>query len=241
MDKREANRAKNARWRAKNPEKVAALNKRANELKRAKRAAFLAANPPPTPEERAARAKEKQREYNRRYRQANRDKMRENSKIYWETHKNDPVFRARSIERKRKYYRLKHGLPPDAPVSHRGRKYATEEERLAARRESKRLAAARKRAAVSAEKKQRPAEDPAKRAQRAAEQRAAKARAEKRAAPMVRTKKQAPAPVNTNDPPELVELFRKASKGEPLRPYNPKGRKVSVFAFRGSIIQPRRI
>ena len=45
--------------------------------------------------------------------------------------------------------------------------------------------------------------------------------------------KPAPALVNTNDRPELVELFRKASKGDPVRPYTPGGRRVSVFSLRG--------
>ena len=40
-------------------------------------------------------------------------------------------------------------------------------------------------------------------------------------------------PVNANDPPELIELFRKAAKGQPPRPVYPNHRKFSVFKLRG--------
>jgi len=40
-------------------------------------------------------------------------------------------------------------------------------------------------------------------------------------------------PAPCPDPPALQELFRKASKGEPPRPFPAAGRRRSVFYLRG--------
>ena len=214
-DKRERNR----KWALANPEKVKAMRERYN----AKRAL--------DPEEAAARKKAKAAEYNRRYhaRAEIKAKDKENSLRQWERRKNDPEFREKERERKRREYRIKRGLPPDAVlVVHPPKPKLTPEEVAAAK-------AARE--SAKAEKLAKAKEDAAMRTQRKAEQKAAAERAKRRAAPVVKQPvakpAPAPAPVNANDPPELVELFRKASKGQRPMPYNPRVKKLSVWHLRG--------
>lgn len=217
MDKLESKR----RWREANPDKVAAQIAR----RRARKAAMSEAE-----------------------REAYLAKRREALKKYRASIKDDVEKRKKIREDAKRNYRLRRGLPPDAELAPRRQKYATDEERREARLAQKRAAYARRRgltleevAAYNAERntviatnKQRRAEDAAKRARKNAEAKAAAERAKRRAAPVVRKAPPKEAqPVNSNDPPELVALFRKASRGQPPIPYNPKGRKMSVFHFRG--------
>ena len=224
---------RNRIWRQNNPDKI----KVQRERRRLRKLGLLPPEVKPTPEERAARNKAKAIEYNRRYREAHKGEIQEKQRGHW-----------------RRYYRLRKGIPLDAPP--KVRKYATEEERREAKRAAARRAAAKKRGttveeiearklaaiAARAEKKRLDAikaeECKAQRAQRLAEQRAAAERAKRQAAPVVKQPVAKPAPVkppvNANDPPELIELFRKASKGQPAMPYNPRVRKLSVFHLRGA-------
>lgn len=227
---------RNRLWRQANPDKVKAQRER----RRLRKLGLLPPEVKPTPEERAARNREKAIEYNRRYRAAHKEEIQEKQRAHW-----------------RKYYRLRKGIPLDAPS--RVPKYATDEERRAAKREAKRRCDAKKRGTTVEEidarkaakeaaklaKAERAAEDAkqraeclAMRAQRKAEAKAAAERAKRQSAPVVKQPvakpAPAPAPVNANDPPELIELFRKASKGAAPMPYNPRVRKLSVFHLRGA-------
>lgn len=215
------------RWREENPDKIAAQ---------------------------AARRKAREAAMSEAEREALRAKRREKLKQYRLSIKDDVEKRKKIREDARRNYRLRHGLPPDAPTK-TYRTFATEEERKEARLAQKRASYAKRRGltleqvaaynaernAVIAANKQRRAEDAAKRAQKKAEARAAAERAKRRAAPAKISRDECnsaelhPAkPINNNDPPELIALFRKASKGQPPIPYNPKGRKLSVFHFRGA-------
>lgn len=148
------------------------------------------------------------------------EKRRAYNLAYRAAHKDDPEAREKARLRHQKAYRLRMGYPLEGPLPHRQKKQAAEERRAALRERKHREYLKRKEAAKLT-------------AQRRAEEKAAAERAKRRAEPIrvILTECRKPAPV---DPPELVALFAKASKGEPPRPYNPKGRKVSVFAFRGA-------
>jgi hypothetical protein len=210
-------------WRQNNPDKVKAQNER----RKARRAIMSDAE---KDEFLAKRA-----EYNRRY----REKRMEN-----------PNQREKSRLAARKYYRKKRGIELDAAFLLPKSKYASEEEKRAAINLFKRKSYAKKlgltieeldaRVAARAHEKTEKAllrrnETPEQAQQRRAEAAAKKARAAKAKAAGLTQLPPAKAqkPVNANDPPELVALFRKASKGQPPMPYNPKVKKISVFQFRG--------
>lgn len=202
--------SRHARWRLDNPDKV--RNQRERRKKRLKGLLPPFERPPAkTPEE--TRAKRISRM--KRYHEKRRKRMKEDPQLAEKLKdqarnrrlKNKPASvrtkmpkeeRARrNRESKRRWYRLKHGIPLDAPVGYRKPK------------------APPKPKAIDQE-----------RARRAAEVEAAKA--------LAALVKPEPQKAICPDPPELQELFRKASKGEPPRPFPAAGRKRSVFHLRGA-------
>jgi hypothetical protein len=199
-----------------------------------------------TPEQIAARNAEKNISYEERMARR-KAKQAEYSREYHQKRKGDPEYRAKMAAKTRARY-LK--IASGEHVETRPR-YATEEERLEARRLARRKSCAKRRGTTIEEIQARTAErlrakaererlrlteTPEQRRQRQAEKTAAKTRAAKRSHMTKTVMPKARAdhkPVNANDPPELIELFRKASKGEPPMAHNPKVRKISVFSLRG--------
>jgi len=142
---------------------------------------------------------------------------------------------AASREQKRKAYRLAHGIPIDAPV--KAARLSDEERaerkraRAAANREQKRRSY---RLAHGIQLDAPPRNVVNKR--EAEKRRKAKERADRSAMiaeimarPVV---KESLTTAVCPDPPELQELFRKAAKGDPVRPIH-RGKKKSVFQLRG--------
>lgn len=230
------------RWRLANPEKAKAQQER----KRLRAKGLLPPyEKPPTPDSREHRkaymrdwhkARQERIKNDPEYAEKIRLQARARAAAHWERIKADPIAHAAYCEMKkhkaRGEVRKRLGLPEDAPPLRRAA--MTPEERRKRNAEIKRRAYRLKRnipldAPVGYRKPKAPPKPKAidqERAKRAAEIEAAKAAA---------VVKQS---LTTNpvcpDPPELQELFRRASKGEAPRPFPASGRKRSVFYLRGA-------
>lgn len=248
--KRKSERAKQRakEWRAENPDLV----RKQAERKRLRAKGLL---PPyvPTPKksneqilkEQAARMKDFHSRRRERiatdpeFAAAYRAKANASDKLRYERRKADPeaytAWLAHKRHKKFINYRIKHGIPLDAP--HRLK--ITEEERAARAEEQLRLKAER---AAANPAKQRLSEDERKErlraTKRAYKKKSRDAERARRAAEVEAAKANQPPPAPPTvcpDPPELQALFRKASKGEPPTPHNPYVKKRSAFQIRGWI------
>lgn len=231
------------RWRLANPEKAKAQQER----KRLRAKGLIPPyEKPPTPDSREHRKAYMRDWHNKRQERIKNDpgyaekirlQARARAAAHWERIKADPIAHAAYCEmkkhKKRGKVRKRLGLPEDAPPLRRAA--MTPDERRKRNAEIKRRAYRLKRGipldAPINYRAKRPRPWPKKiereRAKRAAEIEAAKSLA------VVKQSLTTEKPV-CPDPLELQELFRRASKGEPPRPFPAAGRKRSVFYLRGA-------
>ena len=233
------------KWRLANPDKVRAQRQRKKARERGELPAYVP--PPKKPEE---ELREKQRTRMTRwhksklakmakdpeYAKKERDASRIRARRYFEKLRADPVAYAAMLEKKRNQKRLAKGIPLDAPVR---KSRLTDEEREESNR--RRAAANRERKRIKYRLENGlPVDAPGRKVakKKEAEKRSkAKERADRSAMiaeimarPVV---KESLTPALSPDPPALQELFRKAAKGEPVRPVKVHAKKRSVFQLRG--------
>lgn len=232
------------RWRLENPDKVRAQRERYKARQRGDAPPYV--KPPKTPEE---DQREKQRNRTRCWYLAKRAKMAKDPEFaekhraaeraramrHLEKLRANPEAYAAYLKQLRDRKRAEKGIPLDAPV----KPVRLSDEERAERR--------RARAAANREQKRRayrlahgiPLDAPPRNVvnkREAEKRRKAKERADRSAMiaeimahPVV---KESLTPANCPDPPELQELFRKAAKGDPVRPIH-RGKRKSVFQLRG--------
>lgn len=241
---RDKQRAKE--WRLENPDKVKA--QQARKRLRAKGLLEPYVHPTKKPEE---QAKAEQAARMKRFHASRQERLktdpefaiaykaraRAKDKQRYESRKADPVAYQEWLAHKREQkfirYRIKHGIPLDAP--HRLK--ISDEERALRKAEKERLKAERAAIRAAKQPKLTPEERLERRRARALERYYKKRDLErqKRAAEvaeaMVRYPTSAPTPQVCPDPPELQALFAKASKGErPMHHFT--GKKMGAFTAR---------
>lgn len=237
--------SRHARWRIANPEKVREQRKRYKSRLRGELPPFE--KPPLKTEEEKLEAK---RERMRRWHKSRRERMENDPEYaekikqaslaranrYFEKLKSDPVAYEAWLEKKRIQKRREKGIPLDLPARPRR---LTDEQRAEskkreaiANRERKRRAYRIKHgipldAPIQSTFRGKPKKKVSEKFERA--NRSAMI-AEIMARPIVKgSLTLAVCP----DPPELQALFRRAAKGEPVRPYDARVKKKSVFTLRG--------
>lgn len=220
-------------WRKNNPDKVRAQRERANARRRGELAPF--APKQISEEEKKRRSREKylrsrerikqRKENDPEYKKSENAASKARSQKWYEKLRANPEAHAQWLKEKRDKKRIQKGIPLDKPVKPQR---LTDEERIKRQKEQQQRSKEKRRnkyrlahgipldaplRTVSAPRVKKIDQE---RARRAAEIQKAKS-----------LKLAQPKPLICPDPPELQALFRKASKGDPVQPYDPTAKRIT--------------